>query len=149
MKNYLNRRERENHMLVLIMWDRLGEWATRSSNLTQAERTAIKQIAGRCLSLSDRLVQRMPDDYARTLLADVNRKEIVLRDAHMQNRVSVAAPSIEALTDHVQMMQCFACDKDDFQACPYYAALNDCNGKVRSTRTDGCPYRQVFGETED
>lgn len=149
MQNYLNRRERENHMLILVMWDRLSEWARKSNHLAPGERTAIRQIAGRCLALSDRLVARMPDEYARTLLADVNRKEIVLRDAHTQNRISAAPESIECLTDYVQAMQCFACERDDFVRCPYYAALNDCTGKVRSTRTSGCPYRQMFGETED
>jgi hypothetical protein len=59
MKTYMNRIDREHHLMILIAWDYLGSWLEKTSCLTKDERKRIKTATTHLLHASDSIVSRI------------------------------------------------------------------------------------------
>ena len=70
MKTYMNRIDREHHVMILIVWDYLRSWLEKTSCLTKDERKRIKTVTTNLLHASDSIVGRMEYDYAKKIIKD-------------------------------------------------------------------------------
>ena len=76
MKDYMNRNDRENHLLMLILWERLTTWLDATTCLSAEERKRAKTAATHLLKASDSLIHRMGTEYARQLDRDLMSKHV-------------------------------------------------------------------------
>jgi hypothetical protein len=80
MKTYMNRIDREHHLMILVFWDYLNSWLEKTSCLTKEERKRIKTATTHLLRTSDSIVGRLEYDYARKIIKDAKNIEIRIYD---------------------------------------------------------------------
>jgi hypothetical protein len=76
MKIYMNRADREHHLMMLIAWDYFSNWLDKTNCLTTNERKRIKTARTHLLHASDSIIDRMDEKYAKTLLREAKNKEL-------------------------------------------------------------------------
>lgn len=145
MKTYMNRIDREHHLMILIVWDYLGSWLEKTSCLTKEERKRIKTATTHLLHTSDSIVQRMEYDYAKKIMKDAKNIEIRIADRtseSLKNKENGTYIDIEDLYDlgSFALKECRGCKKEDHKECERYQLLMKINIPVAQEQTDGCPY---------
>ncbi len=145
MKTYMNRIDREHHLMILIAWDYLGSWLEKTSCLTKDERKRIKTATTHLLHASDSIVGRLEYDYARKILKDVKNIEIRIIDRiseSLSRTESGRYIDVEDLYDlaSFSLKECAGCKKANHKDCERYQLFMKLNIPVAQERTDGCPY---------
>lgn len=146
MKIYLNREERETHLLLLVLWDRLNQWLnSKNSGLSKKSRTNLKNLVTRMIHFSDNLIEEMDDTYASRIMNDAKSKVVTLTShsiVNLSDSINVSEVSLDTLMDAVQSFYCLDCNKSkqEFKKCPYYQAFLECQGKIKRHKTANCPY---------
>jgi uncharacterized protein YfbU (UPF0304 family) len=145
MKTYMNRIDREHHLMILIVWDYLGSWLEKTSCLTKDERKRIKTATTHLLHASDSIVRRLEYDYARKILKDVKNIEIRIIDRISESLSRTEGGryiDVEDLYDlaSFSLKECVGCKKANHKDCERYQLFMKLNIPVAQEQTDGCPY---------
>jgi hypothetical protein len=81
MKTYMNRIDREHHLMILVLSGiTSNSWLEKTSCLTKEERKRIKTATTHLLRTSDSIVGRLEYDYARKIIKDAKNIEIRIYD---------------------------------------------------------------------
>lgn len=145
MKTYMNRIDREHHLMILIIWDYLGSWLEKTNCLTKDERKRIKTATTHLLRASDSIVGRLEQDYARKIIKDAKNIEIRIADRtadRLKYSESGTYIDIEDLYDlgSFALRECKDCKKEPHKECKRYQLFMKLNIPVAQEQTAGCPY---------
>ena len=142
MNTYLNKSDREHHMLMLALWDNLSGWLKETKCLTPQERKRIKTAATHLLKTSDSLVGRLDRDYAVKVIKDL--KALQIRLSHKftgeKDMVRIEYDKISRLAEFAQE-ECLFCERGDFKECERFKVLVDADVAM-GCKGEGCPYRR-------
>lgn len=145
MKTYMNRIDREHHLMMLIVWDYLGNWLEKTSCLTTEERKRIKTATTHLLHASDSIVGRLEVDYAKKLMRDAKNTEVRIVDRVNEKLGRTEGGryiDVEDLYDlaSFSLKECVGCNKTNHKECERYKLFMKLNIPVAQEQTDGCPY---------
>lgn len=145
MKTYMNRIDREHHLMILIFWDYLGNWLEKTNCLSKEERKRLKTANTHLLRTSDSIVQRMEYDYAKKIMRDAKNIEIRIADRtadRLKYSESGTYIDIEDLYDlgSFALRECKDCKKEPHKECKRYQLFMKLNIPVAQEQTAGCPY---------
>lgn len=145
MKTYMNRIDREHHLMILIIWDYLGSWLEKTNCLTKDERKRIKTATTHLLRASDSIVGRLEQDYARKIIKDAKNIEIRIYDrlnASLKHTEGGRYIDVEDLYDMASysLKECRGCRGKKHKECERYQLFMKLNIPVAQEQTDGCPY---------
>jgi hypothetical protein len=145
MKTYMNRIDREHHLMILVFWDYLNSWLEKTSCLTKEERKRIKTATTHLLRTSDSIVGRLEYDYAKKIMKDAKNIEIRISD-RINDRLGRTEGGryidVEDLYDMASfsLKECAGCKKANHKDCERYQLFMKLNIPVAQEQTDGCPY---------
>lgn len=145
MKTYMNRIDREHHVMILVIWDYLNTWLEQTSCLTKEERKRVKTAATHLLHTSDSIVKRLDADYAKRLIRAAKNTEVRVVDrlnAMLGREADTVNIKIDDLYDMASyaLTDCRGCKRPDHKNCEKYKLFMDLNIPVAQEQTDGCPY---------
>ncbi len=145
MKTYMNRIDREHHLMILFIWDYLGSWLERTRCLTKDERKRIKTATTHLLRVSDSIVGRLEYDYAKKIIKDVKNIEIRITDRMSESLSQTEGGryiDVEDLYDlaSFSLKECIGCDRKGHKECERFQLFMKLNIPVAQEQTDGCPY---------
>jgi hypothetical protein len=145
MKTYMNRIDREHHLMILVFWDYLNSWLEKTSCLTKEERKRLKTATTHLLRTSDSIVGRLEYDYAKKIMKDAKNIEIRISD-RINDRLGRTEGGryidVEDLYDMASfsLKECAGCKKANHKDCERYQLFMKLNIPVAQEQTDGCPY---------
>lgn len=145
MKTYMNRIDREHHVMILVLWDYLNTWLEQTSCLSKEERKRIKTAATHLLHTSDSIVQRLEPDYAKRLLRAANNTEVRVVDKinqGLRREPDTINININDLYDLAgfSLKECAGCKKENHKECDRYQLFMKLDIPVAQEQTEGCPY---------
>lgn len=145
MRNYLNRLDREHHLMLLIVWDYFTTWMEKTSCLSPEERKRLKTACTHLIKTSDSILRRLEPDYARKLVKDVRNIEIRIVDkvnkkfSGVQGVINIEVDDLYDIASYA-LVDCIGCKEKNFKECEKYKLYMKLNIPVAQEETDGCPY---------
>lgn len=145
MKTYMNRIDREHHLMILIAWDYFGSWLEKTNCLTKDERKRMKTATTHLLRTSDSIVGRLEYDYAKKIIKDAKNIEIRITDRTSESLSRTEGgryTDVEDLYDlaSFSLKECIGCKEINHKECERYQLFMKLNIPVAQEQTDGCPY---------
>lgn len=146
MKTYMNKIDRDHHLMILIFWNYISEWLNRTSCLTPDEQKRLKTVTTHLIHTSDSLVHRMDKKYADKLIRDANHSAVSIVD-NTSKRIKRNQDGRYFKTDDIfdlaeyALEGCRRCRMKDFHECEKFNILLKMNIPPATEETDGCPYK--------
>lgn len=144
---YFSRFTRDNHLMLLAVWERLSEWIKEGKNqLSKDEKKWIKTACTYLIKASDSLIQRQDADYANRLLTAARNSEFVIREkltVDISEKCEVLQEDLYELADHALVI-CqtgYYCKYESHRDCPLYKAMLNMGIPVADLEAAGCPYK--------
>lgn len=140
MKKYMNRIDREHHLMIMVVWDYFTQWLGKTKCLTKDERKRVKTACTHLLKTSDSIVERLELDYAKKIIKDMGK---VTMTATMSQKVQTGMViEKEDLYDLASfcLEECRGCQEKQFKQCGRYQLFTKLGIPVAQEETEGCPY---------
>ena len=146
MKQYFNRFDREQHVLMMVYnYITLG-WLDRCKSITKEERRYIKTGLTWIKKGYDSMIVRSSEEYIKTLKNTAKHCDLFLED----NTGRIASKTVDTRTivledfydmaDHA-LVACRGCTKQDHENCNTYKLFMRLAIPPLTETTDDCPYR--------
>lgn len=147
MKQYFNRYDREQHVVMMVFYYITQEWLTKCKSITNEERRFIKTGLTWLRKGYDSMIVRSSDEYITSLKNTAKHSDLFLED----NTGRLASMKVETKTLILEdfydlaenaLVACIGCKKNDHGACKSYQLFMKLGIPVFEESTDGCPYVQ-------
>lgn len=146
MALYFNQENRQQHLVMLLLWSKLQEWAEDCKMILPKERSKLLDAGQLILEASNSMIQRMNAGYAKTLSNSVNNIEMLLvnhANEAMKEKAgyrTVREDDIYDLAERV-MDLCLDCKHPKtFHECTSFQAMANLDIPVVEEDTEWCPY---------
>ena len=146
MKNYLNKNDREHHLIILVVWERLNNWLKTQTALTPMEHKYLKTASTYLIKASDSIVARMDSNFAEKLKRDIQDSDFVIINkfdvSHSREfgYVSVKQDDLYDIASYA-LGECVNCQHcEDFENCERYKLFINLAIPVAQDKADSCPY---------
>ena len=146
MKNYLNKNDREHHLIILVVWDYINGWIKTQTALTATEHKYLKTASTYLLKASDSIIARMDKKFAEKLMRDIKNSDIAVVNKYDMSftgeigYVNVKQDDLYDLASYA-LTECVNCPHcKDFKNCERYKLFLNLAVPVAQTETDSCPY---------
>jgi hypothetical protein len=156
MKNYLNKNERENIVMLTALLgfvqDIFQGWADRGS-LTKNETTRLRSATTHLSKMVDSVIGRLDSGHVRVLLRDARnskifclpteRADIKLKNFKEERSKETAVVNLEALNYIAEkaLYHCSPCTEKDESCCVLRNCFTLLAIPVFDVATKGCPYK--------
>lgn len=146
MKNYLNKNDREHHLIILVVWERLNSWLKTQTALTPLEHKYLKTASTYLIKASDSIIARLDSKFAEKLMRDIKDSDFVIVNKYDVSHngeigyVSIKQDDLYDLASYA-LSECVNCPHcKDFENCERYKLLLNLAIPIAQAETDSCPY---------
>lgn len=146
MKNYFNRYDRDQHILMLVFHQITGEWLEKCKRLTKEERRCIKTGLTWIKKGCDSMTIRSSDDYMRAMKNAVMHSHLFIEDDTgkiLKERVDTKTIALDDFYElaNSALNYCSTCTKKDHENCKDYQMFMRLGVPICTEDTEECPYR--------
>lgn len=145
MKSYLNRADREHHLIMMVLWERIGAWLSKTSCLSPDERRRIKTAGTNLERASDSIIRRMDADYAKRIVRQLKNAELRVFDRDNMalrsepDTVNIRLDDMYDLSSFA-LQGCIGCQRCDYKQCDRYQLFMRLDVPVATDEPEKCPY---------
>ena len=154
MKQYFNRYDREQHVLMMVFNFITLEWLERCKSITKEERKYFKIGLTWLKKGYDSMIVRSSDEYVTSLKNTAKHSDLFLEDTTakcISKEIPTKTIRREDYFDlaHYALYACVGCQKKDFNECERYKLFMRLETPPFNEETAECPYAQPVFETVD
>ena len=146
MKNYLNREEQSNHLILMSAIICVNNFL-EGNCITEKEKSYLKAIKKNTQMFSESVFNRLGDSYKRSIenKARLNTLRLVSRNSPLINKTNmedtIDTDVLKAIIEETDMA-CNGCTDTDCKKCSLYQIKTYLNYDGKSENNDLCPFRK-------
>lgn len=146
MKNYLNKEEQSNHLILMSAVVCVNNLLNGNA-VTEKEKTYLKAIKKNVEVFSQSVFNRLGDGYKRSIenKARLNTLRLVSRNSPLINKSNmedtIDTDVLKSIIEETDMA-CNGCTDTDCKACSLYQIKTYLNYDGKSENNDLCPFRK-------
>lgn len=146
MKQYFNRYDREQHVVMMVFNFITCEWLERCKSITKEERKYIKTGLTWLKKGYESMIVRSSEEYIKTLKNTAKHCDLFLEDntgrRAQEQKIETKTLILEDFYDlaYHSLVACHGCTKEDHENCRTYSLFMRLAIPPFTEETDRCPY---------